>query len=258
MKVCTLCGAAALFASAVAASAAPPVPAPPVPAPVVYNWTGLYVGVHAGGGWSANSAADLVAGDPFPTGTQLALSLGLIPNRLPVSSSGLLGGVQAGYRVQRDALVFGLEVDASVADISGSASALPLVPALVGITSLHASHTLEGFGTLRARVGWLPTQLLQVYATGGLALGHMRYEMTAPNRLIPDFQGRESATRSGWVVGGGAELALDARWSAKAEYLYYELGDTRLLSRSLIYFAVVDNHVAGHILRAGANYRFGP
>ena len=36
--------------------------------------------------------------------------------------------------------------------------------------------------------------------------------------------GTASDTKTGWTAGGGVEYALDNRWSAKFEYLYYDLG----------------------------------
>ena len=34
-------------------------------------------------------------------------------------------------------------------------------------------------------------------------------------------------TASGWVVGGGIEVALNARWSAKLESLYIDAGNSQ-------------------------------
>ena len=63
-------------------------------------------------------------------------------------------------------------------------------------------------------------------------------------------------TRSGWTVGGGTEVALDAHWSAKIETLYISTGirnhnDTNLGA----FFADFRERFA--IARAGLNYKFG-
>jgi outer membrane immunogenic protein len=60
----------------------PAYPPPPPPVPY-YIWTGVYAGVHAGGGW-----ADLGFGD---------------------TGSGFIGGGQIGYNYQINQWVFGLE-----------------------------------------------------------------------------------------------------------------------------------------------------
>src|SRR5262249_13985727 len=98
-KLTTLVLATALLSPVILASATivseaadaprgPAYPAPPPPLPF-YIWTGLYVGVHAGGGW-----ADLGGGD---------------------NGSGFIGGGQIGYSYQINQWVWGLE-----AEISGS------------------------------------------------------------------------------------------------------------------------------------------
>jgi outer membrane immunogenic protein len=66
-------------------------PPPPPPPPLFYNWTGLYVGAHVGGGWSDLGAA------PF---------LGSANN-----GSGFIGGGQIGYNYQINQWVWGLEAD---------------------------------------------------------------------------------------------------------------------------------------------------
>jgi outer membrane immunogenic protein len=64
---------------------------PPPPPPLFYNWTGLYAGVHVGGGWSDLGAS------PF---------LGSANN-----GSGVVAGGQVGYNYQIGQYVWGLEAD---------------------------------------------------------------------------------------------------------------------------------------------------
>jgi outer membrane immunogenic protein len=60
----------------------------------------------------------------------------------------------------------------------------------------------------------------------------------------------ESHTSIGWVAGGGVEVGLTPRWSAKAEWLYLDLSDRT--------FSVTgtSNGLAADLLRMGVNYRF--
>ena len=74
--------------------------APPPPLPL-YSWSGLYIGVHAGYGWTD---LDWTAG-------------GTTVND---SGAGWLGGGQVGYNWQRGALVFGVEADISSSGMDGS------------------------------------------------------------------------------------------------------------------------------------------
>jgi outer membrane immunogenic protein len=78
-----------MLAGATNVSKAADTPRPPAypmpPPPLFYNWTGIYAGVHVGGGW-----ADLGVGD---TGT------------------GFIGGGQVGFNYQINQWVWGLEAE---------------------------------------------------------------------------------------------------------------------------------------------------
>jgi outer membrane immunogenic protein len=71
------------------------------------------------------------------------------------------------------------------------------------------------FGTLRGRAGIAFNNVL-LFGTAGLAYG----EMTAIT------SGNSESHRSlGWVAGLGAELSFAQHWSAKAEWIYFDLDD---------------------------------
>ena len=74
-----------------------------------YDWNGPYVGVLAGYGWANSQHCD---GVTCPT-----VGLGSGPT---VSSSGFDAGVEIGYNIQMENIVFGLEGDYSLANINGS------------------------------------------------------------------------------------------------------------------------------------------
>jgi len=64
----------------------------------------------------------------------------------------------------------------------------------------------------------------------------------------------------GWTVGGGIEAALWGNWTAKAEYLYMNLGS---ISTSVDVSTpgapgtlATNSTVRDHIVRIGANYHF--
>jgi outer membrane immunogenic protein len=72
--------------------------------------------------------------------------------------------------------------------------------------------------------------------------------------------------RIGWTAGGGLEWMFAPNWSAKVEYLYYDLGTAsaaNVLSAavpagSLLYgaFYKTSTHFNGQVVRAGLNYHF--
>src|ERR1700730_5712272 len=100
-------GAMALTGAALAADLPSRAP-PPVllPAPPIFTWTGLYVGLNAGGTWSNNTNVDTVTADVFGNpalgGGPAAgvASAALATASFPVKSSGFIGGGQIGYNYQ--------------------------------------------------------------------------------------------------------------------------------------------------------------
>jgi outer membrane immunogenic protein len=170
-----------------AADAPRPYRVPPPP-PLFYNWTGLYIGAHVGGGF-----ADLGFGD---------------------SGSGFIGGGQIGYNYQVGQYVFGLE-----ADISGSSvkNNLMTIPTFAGpITANFNWNTLT---TLAPRFGYAFDNWL-VYGKAGGAWADVSVSVNAPF----GFGASSGGTASGWVVGVGAEYAFRNNWSAKIEYDHMDFG----------------------------------
>ena len=65
---------------------------------------------------------------------------------------------------------------------------------------------------------------------------------------------------AGWTIGGGWEYAFAPNWSAKIEYLYYDLGKISAnlpgtFGPGTTFRESVD--VKGNIVRVGWNYKFG-
>ncbi len=122
---------------------------------------------------------------------------------------------------------------------------------------------MEWFGTARVRLG-LSVDRALLYVTGGAAFASSRASF---NVFIPAAAPPLNASASlnadfGWTVGGGVEFAFSDAWSAKVEYLYYDLG-TESGTINYAYGAGQNSSLTGrvrhdgHIVRAGINYRFG-
>jgi outer membrane immunogenic protein len=68
--------------------------------------------------------------------------------------------------------------------------------------------------------------------------------------------------RFGYAVGAGLEYAVTNNWSAKIEYLYYDLGKAEYVSPQIAgaalpgVFATTRADAKGNLVRAGVNYRF--
>lgn len=167
------------------AAEAPPSPtyqAPPPP--LFYNWTGVYLGVHAGGGW-----ADLGVGD---------------------TGSGFIGGGQVGYNYQINRWVWGLE-----AEISGSG----IKNNLATFGPVTASFNWNSLWTLTPRFGYAFDNWL-IYGKAGGAWADVSVSATAFGMPL----GSAGGTASGWVAGLGAEYAFRNNWSAKIEYNFFGFG----------------------------------
>ena len=267
------------FAADLPTQKAPP-PSPPTPL-----WKGFYIGLNAGGVWGNNSS---ITANTFPTGplaqgnsAYWALGNGAISGS---SQSGFLGGAQVGYNWQpgllNNNLVFGFEADIQgIAGGSGNRSASTAYPVgnqtLIGTTT--ANGNLEYLGTVRGRLGYLAMPNLLIYGTGGLAYGGVNFNAS---NYVNSFaaSGRQNWTaigstnysnvNVGYVGGGGAEWMFMPNWSAKVEYLYYDLGNINAQLDSALYSLArgfttqpfrstsYSGRVNGNLVRAGVNYHF--
>jgi outer membrane immunogenic protein len=172
-----------------AADAPGPYRVPPPPPPLFYNWTGLYVGAHVGGGF-----ANLGVGD---------------------TGSGVIGGAQVGYNYQVGQYVWGLE-----ADVSGSGVKNNLMSIQTFAGPITANFNWNSLTTLTPRLGYAFDSWL-VYGKAGGAWADVSVSMNAPGF---GFAASTGGTASGWVVGVGAEYAFRNNWSAKVEYNHYDFG----------------------------------
>jgi outer membrane immunogenic protein len=256
------------------------VKAPPrAPEPVVtpFSWTGFYVGGNVGGGWGHHRDFTVTPNDlataTLPSGPLLLGSF---------RDSGVFGGLQLGYNWQfHPNWLLGFETDFQWSDVDGSSE---IAQTTVGLGTFTVVHTVEEklkwFGTVRGRLGWLPSQNLLVYGTGGFAYGRIERSGTYQNTgslgfaiLGPPnvncaagatcFAGGSSTTASGWTAGGGFEWAFWQRWSVKAEYLYVDLGSAKSftevatgVSAPASFNVSLLNRATINVVRAGLNYHF--
>jgi len=215
----------------------------PAAAAPAYNWSGWYGGLNAGwvgGSGRVSNDASIVSTSTAPVNAE-AMVLGA--TNTAGTSSGFIGGGQFGYNYQFSHLfVAGFEAD--IQGLSGahkrSSSAIPLLDGQSEgegniasvVTNSTTTRDLSYLGTLRARIGVLAVPSFLLYATGGLAYGGVKSDttiaqsVTNTDRPPPSTltSGSFSGTRVGYVVGGGGEWMLSSNWSAKLEYLHYDLG----------------------------------
>jgi outer membrane immunogenic protein len=154
------------------------------------------------------------------------------------------GGGQIGYNFQLSPLwVFGIETDIQKTWLKSNASSTTLTESgSTGDflqTTTENSRELTYLGTLRARAGVTLQPDLLLFMTGGLAYGGAKPSTTLDqggagiNPPVVTTTGSISDTLVGWTVGGGVEWLFGANVSAKAEYLYYDLGTVNYGTGSL-------------------------
>ena len=298
---------AVVVASAVPAFAADlPVKAPMVAPVVVYNWTGFYVGGNVGYSWgraktdqtdtgSTTTVTRLFRGVTPPANEIIGDgSILQVPGIFPLTTTtaatgatsssanvkGFIGGGQLGYNLQSGQFVYGIETDFQWSGERGSDLVCAGACAL-GTAFGSSEHSLKWFGTLRGRLGFLPTERILLYATGGLAYGRLDSSYLSGFSGFPLLGGSTSTTRVGWTVGAGIEGAIDSNWTWKAEYLYMDLGSyganlgsgtvgpttvttflgtagpTLQTTTTSTVAATTSSRFSDNIFRVGLNYRFG-
>jgi outer membrane immunogenic protein len=256
-------GAVGSAFSADIARRAPVYKAPPPPPLPVYNWTGFYVGLNAGAGIDDSKLNQYPTGD-FLTDVNAPQYISIFSNSLSSSDASFTGGFTAGYNWQFGSpWLVGIEGDINYLNLSKSVS-IPYTytGALTGSGTNDLSIKNGWFGTVRGRLGWLATPTFLMYGTGGLAVGHTESSVfsTAPTDNV--WSGSESKTRTGWTAGGGVEWMFAPKWSAKAEYLYVDLGsqDYALANGPLNSIPTFTQSASADyrysIVRAGVNYHF--
>lgn len=211
------------------------------------DWSGFYVGINVGGQFGHSENRDL---DDYD-----------LPNHpWGYSESGFTGGGQIGYNFQFHWLVLGAEGDIGYMNLDGSGGEPD--PA-VGSDAIGKS-TSDFFTTFRGRVGvalncWL------IYATGG-GIGVNYHTQVVDNcdtgNCGPGLIDASTTDFNwGYTVGGGIERMIGRHWTFKVEYLYFALGTQSfsgvetVSGRSIGTFGF-DGETAGHIVRAGLNYKF--
>jgi outer membrane immunogenic protein len=234
-------------------------PVPYAKAPVATRastWAGFYIGAHGGYAWGR---------DPQSYPPELFMMSGA--SLTGTNSKGWIAGGQFGHNWQYDRVVTGLEVDVSAADIMGNTTTSVVAFGPSTITAA-LDEKVNYLGTVRGRLGWLPTDTVLLYGTAGLAWERFERGQTNTSMTVGvgSYTTREVAPsdRFGWVAGVGGEVMLGSpSWIGRLEYLHYDFG--RVLDESSYAAAppptAVSNTVGRQtidLVRAGVSYKFGP
>jgi outer membrane immunogenic protein len=220
------------------------------PPPAIYDWTGIYVGFHVGGGILTDSVSQNGAA---------AFNLG---NSGSLRPAGVIGGGQIGANYEFAPWVVGIEGTWTDSAISGSTLLGCTGTCIIGTTGIaqerFTSHALW-FAALTGRVGYAANDWL-FYAKAGGGWMHVSYTedlLTVGVKGGPAF-GTTAATqvlsddRSGFTVGAGIEFGLVENLSGKIEYDFYGFGSKNYNFN----FTPVSVRSNLHTLTVGLNYKF--
>lgn len=194
------------------------------------EWSGFYVGVHAGAVDSTTGIRDedsTVFDEDGTTGFTNDLTG--------------LAGIHIGYNWQFGSTVLGIEADYSRTD-AGQARYLDN-------TGHFISSQIDGFGSIRGRAGVAVNNAL-IFITGGI--GFVNSDVFGFESLPDQIARYENFTAM--VAGAGTEFKLAENVSFRGEYLYYHFNDKRDTCNDC------DEPQTGngalHVLRAGVTHHF--
>lgn len=187
----------------------------------VSGWGGFYAGINGGYGWGALTRK--------PAG-------GIATE---TNSSGWQVGAQTGYNVDLGGFVIGAEADLQWSNI-GYTEDIP------GVGSFKSG--MDFYGTIRGRAG-MTFGAVMPFVTGGFAAGRGTTSFTDPANVVTS----QTATHTGWTVGGGLEAKATDNITFKAEYLYVDLGTQ---AYNGLPGGNQDVTQRFSVVRAGVNYKF--
>ena len=197
-------------------------PTAPAVAPS-YNWSGPYLGVQ--GGYTFSSDV---------TGTLSSYS-SYVPQ-----ATGQFGGLFGGYNFQSGSIVYGGELDFSLANVEDTKSTSG------GGLTLKIKTSQSRVGAARVRLGYAFDNIL-VFAAAGVAHSDGKISMAIAS---PALNVSESDKKDfiGFTVGGGVEYGVSKNLATKIEYRYSSY-QTQTFGTTKIGFDT-------HDVRAGVAYKF--
>jgi opacity protein-like surface antigen len=237
---------AGLMVAGAAQAADMPLKAPP--RPVIYSdWTGFYMGIHAGYGWGRINPDDGDFTSPFHN---------------PHPKGGVFGG-QAGYNWQYGRAVVGLEIDYTGAGLKENQNVnfklcqieffLAEVPAECTNLGVGVHSKIDALASARARAGFLLTDNWLAYGTAGIGWGRSELSIPITINNVPFVTFSSKEDQFGWVAGGGLEYKFAEHWLLRGEYLHYGFGS---ITYSFQPIGAINAKTSVDVARAALSYKF--
>ncbi len=203
------------------------------PAPLGYDWSGVYVGGHIGGGWESTTFTDPSEASVL-TNCCLLISTTNNPSApTKATASSFIGGAQVGAMYQIGKLVVGADFDWSGTSMNGSGStSMTAITAGGPFANEAYSVKTQWTATSTTVIGMARDRLL-IYGKAGVAWAHNSYGVGisgvggtfgGPGGTPFAFGATSTDTVTGWTVGTGVKWALYDNWFLNAEYNYLDFG----------------------------------
>ncbi|MCB9959434.1 MAG: porin family protein [Rhodospirillaceae bacterium] len=161
---------------------------------------------------------DTTAWDGPYFGLQFSGVFGNAPTVIPaaganfhVDTSGIGIGAFAGYNYLVDRMVFGAEADGNWLTTEGDQA--------TGVGTQRYELDQDWDASLRLRAGYIVTDDLMFYGTGGLAVTQLEAN------YVPSVGGTDSDLAWGWTAGAGAEYSFGVV-TARLQYRYSYYGNS--------------------------------
>lgn len=192
-----------------------------------WNWDGTFIGIHA-------------------VRSKSKIDFNYVGEVSSFAPSGFAPGVQFGFNWQLlGNFVLGMETDWAYKKITDEG--LSIATGL-GINR-PGTGTIDHVGSVRARFGINIDRVL-LFGTAGVGFAHVETYVPVPANLNPVYSIRRNIFHVGPTYGAGVELALDATWSVKAEYLRYNFGDSNQIGVNYVF-----SSLTFETFKFGVNYR---
>jgi opacity protein-like surface antigen len=211
----------------------------PVPAEAA-DWTGAYAGISLGYA-AGDDQADEING----------------PRTFITNFGGFNGSVHAGWQMQFQGLVAGIEVEGGYLDLDSD------VTRTVTGGTITSGADLGAYATIMGRLGVIVESVWLVYGRAGIAIAELHgrtvQTCTGPDlcngaQSTPVSSARTEDASLGLVLGAGLERQFGANWTGRIDYEFIDF-------RKELALPPVDgpgwNHeVDVHALKLGLSYRF--
>jgi outer membrane immunogenic protein len=230
------------------------------------RWAGGSAGIFLGGAFGTHSVSSVVscpgaAGTCWVNTPAVLSQVGGLASASTNFSKGLVGA-KLGYDARFGGALIGAVADIQTFNTSTAFASIAPAVGFPGVTvGAGAGISTKWLSTLRARVGFNPTDDLLLYATGGLALSSITVANAEADSTGGSGSSSKSQLKTGSAFGVGAEYALNKTLSISGDYMRVNFGGVSTTTSynngaATANLGVTSGSLSANILRMGVNTKF--